>query len=79
MSDAQEHHVVMDVVSAVHEALGIHNIMATRIIILAETLEPNGDVAMWTATDDGMKPWHTLGMLTCAIQREQAAMVTDED
>jgi hypothetical protein len=71
--------VVDDAVIAVREALSGHNIMATRIVILAETIEPNGDVALWTATDEDVKAWHTLGMLYCAIQREQAGMITGED
>lgn len=74
-----EDRVTADVVIAVREALGQHEIMATRIVVLAETIEPNGDVALWTAVDEDVKPWHTLGMLTCAIQREQAAFITDED
>ena len=78
MSDAEEDRVVGDAVIAVREALGQHGIMATRIVVLAETIEPDGDVALWTAVDEDLKPWHTLGMLTCAIQREQAAMVTGD-
>jgi hypothetical protein len=74
-----DHDVVEDVVSAVHEALGRHGIMATRVVVLAESLEPDGDVALWSATDDGSKPWHTLGMLWCAIQQEQAAMTNDQE
>jgi hypothetical protein len=75
----QEKDVVEDVVAAVHEALGRHGIMATRVMVLAETLEPEGDVAMWSAVDGGSKPWHTLGMLWCAIQQEQAAMTNVQE
>jgi hypothetical protein len=75
----QEKQVVEDVVTAVREALGKHGIMASRVLVLAETLEPNGDVALWSAVDDGSKPWHTLGMLWCAIQQEQAAMTNGQE
>lgn len=77
-TDDEEHAVVTDAVDAVREALGKHHIMATRIVILAEAIEPNGDVALWSAVDDDLKPWHALGMLTCAIQREQAGMIEDD-
>lgn len=75
MSDQE---VVTDVVAAVREALGKHGIMATRVLVLAETLEPDSEVAMWTATDEGTKPWHALGMLDTAVLREQAAMMVEE-
>lgn len=76
--DGDERRVVVDAVNAVRNSLTTHGIMATRVVILAETIEPDGSVALWTATDDDLKAWQTLGMLTCAVQREQAGIIADE-
>lgn len=66
------------VVEAVRGALGsAAGEMATRVVVLAETMDADGVVALWSATDDDSKPWQTLGLLMWAVQREQAELVRD--
>ena len=75
----QERQVVADVIDAVRDALGRHGVLATSIVVLAETIEPDADIAMWTAVDAGTKPWQALGILHFAVQREQANLITDDE
>ena len=78
MIEPDERQVVADAIDAVREAIGRHGIMATRVVLLAETIEPDGTVALWTATDEDAKPWHVLGLLVCAVQREQAGVIEND-
>ena len=77
--DAGDRGIAADVVTAVRESLGTHGIMATRVLVMAETIEPDGSVSLWAATDEDAKAWHTLGMLAFATQREQAAMFEPDE
>ena len=66
------------VVGAVRDALVAEvGEVATRVVVLAETIDADGLLALWSATDDDSKPWQTLGLLMWAVQREQAQMVQD--
>ncbi len=74
MSDPTE-----EIVAAVRSSLGSKGEMATRIVVLAETMDGDGQVALWSATDPDAKPWQVLGLLMWAVQREQAGIIEDGD
>lgn len=76
MPDPQD--TAQSVVEAVRGALGANaGEMATRVVVIAETMDADGQVALWSATDDDSKSWQTLGLLMWAVQREQAGIVKD--
>ena len=70
------------VASAISEAMQSVDEMVNKWVACVETIDSDGRRALWALTDPDAKPWDTLGMLTFAVQREQAASLcdaTDED
>lgn len=49
--------------------------MATKWVALIETMDGDGQRGIWTLTSSEATAWDTLGMLTYAIQLEQAGLV----
>lgn len=78
-----EREIAAEIVAAAREALGRRDIISTRIIVLAESLEPDGSTAIWSAADTDLKPWQTMGMLEFLKYREVVLMtkmeLEDED
>ncbi len=52
--------------------------MVTRWVALIEVMDAEGDRAAYVMAPQGAKPWDTLGLLTFAIQTEQAASLDDD-
>lgn len=52
--------------------------LVTRWIVLAEVIEPEGERALVTTRQEDMRAWDSLGMLTFAVQLEQAALTRDD-
>ena len=51
----------------------------TRWVSLVEVIDPDGERALWCLTPDEMRAWDTLGLLTFAVQMEQAGAVDRDD
>lgn len=51
--------------------------MVTRWVALVEVMGADGDRAAYVMAPEGAKPWDTLGLLTFAVQVEQAAAIED--
>lgn len=65
--------------NALSDILGSEGEMVTRWVALVETIDSDGERALWCQTAENAKPWDTLGMLMFAVQQEQAGAVeTDE-
>lgn len=66
---------------ALSSALAEDDEMVTRWVAVIETIDTDGDRALWTMAPDGTQSWDALGMLTFAVQREQAhaTLRTGED
>lgn len=47
--------------------------MVTKWVALVEVMDAQGERSAYVMAPDGAKPWDTLGLLTFAIQVEQAA------
>lgn len=50
-----------------------------QFVACLEVLDDNGDRALILSCSPHMKSWHTLGLLTFAIQQEQAQAVRADD
>jgi hypothetical protein len=58
---------------AISDVVGEHEGgMATRFVLLLETVGADGNLGLWTFTSEGMRPYETLGMLAYGMQVEQA-------
>jgi hypothetical protein len=53
--------------------------MATKFVLLVETVDGDGVRALWALTPDELAAWESVGMLTHALHREQAAVLDDGD
>lgn len=62
--------------SALSEALHAEGDMVIKWVAAVETMDADGERGVWTLADDEASPWDTLGLLTYALQTEQAAAVT---
>ena len=45
----------------------------TKYVIIAEVIDTHGDRAIWLDSSDDATPWDTYGLLTFALNQEQAA------
>jgi hypothetical protein len=52
--------------------------MVTKFVVVAEIIETDGSRALVISTQDGAKPWDTLGMLQHAVARENGSVARDE-
>lgn len=52
--------------------------MLVRWVVCAEVIDQEGDRAVWALAPEGQKAWDSLGLLTYAVQLEQAAAVRDK-
>lgn len=64
----------------IHEALSTiiakyGSPITTKWVVLAESIEENGQRGMWMLTTPGQQRWESLGMLHYAIGKETAAEV----
>lgn len=59
--------------NALAEAVSGESEMVTRWVALVEVMDADGKRSLYSMTQHGAKPWDTLGLLTFAIQTEQAA------
>lgn len=64
---------------AISTALATQDEMVTKWVAIVESIDNDGLRALWLLTDEGAKPWDTLGMLTFGIQQEQVASIVDDD
>lgn len=46
--------------------------MVTKWVVLAETIDTDGDRGLWCFCNQGATAWDTLGLLQFALHREQA-------
>ena len=46
--------------------------MVTKWVILAETIDADGDRGLWSLCSESATAWDTLGLLQFALHREQA-------
>jgi hypothetical protein len=65
--------------AAIPEAFSAEGGFVTRWIVLAETIGPDSERALWTRTSPDLKPWDSVGMLRFAIGIEEAAWHRDDD
>jgi hypothetical protein len=61
---------LIDVLAGEHE-------MVTKWLTIAEVVDDDGSRWIRVLTNDGAKAWDNLGLLTFAVQSEQAAAVRD--
>lgn len=47
----------------------------TKWLALIESLGPDGQPGLWTATSGGLMPWDTQGLLTHALNMETAQTI----
>lgn len=64
---------------AVAGALQTNGEFLTKFVLLAETVDAEGNRGVWTATSDGMTAWDSIGLLQFALYREQQALNTMEE
>lgn len=62
---------------AISQAVAGETEMVTRWVALAEVIGPDGERACYCLTPEDARAWDTLGLLTYAVQLEQAGIVTD--
>jgi hypothetical protein len=72
-----------DIQKAISDALAevfrkIEDGMLTRWVVLAESLDDEGQRGLWLVAPEDAKAWDTIGMLTYALHLEQARSVTRE-
>lgn len=48
-----------------------------RWVLIVETIGPDGDRGLWRLASPENHAWETIGMLTDALNREQAKAFTD--
>lgn len=48
--------------------------MVIKWIAIMETIEEDGQSALWMLSAEGSRQWDTIGMLTYALERERAAI-----
>jgi hypothetical protein len=53
--------------------------MLNRALVLAETIEEDGDRAMWIGATPGTKSWDTYGLLRAGLAVEDAATARGEE
>jgi hypothetical protein len=63
---------------AVREQLQRHGILANHIVVLVETIEADGQVALWAVANEEVSGWQSLGMLEWAAARERAGATRDD-
>lgn len=59
------------------DVLAGHDEMITKWLAVVEVVDADGRRWLRTLTNDGATAWDNLGMLTFALQYEQAAAVRD--
>jgi hypothetical protein len=79
MSEADEVELNDAVLSAVREQFQRHGIVANHIVLLAETIEADGQIALRALADGEVSGWQSLGMLEWAAVRERAGAMRDDD
>jgi hypothetical protein len=47
----------------------------TKFVCLVEVIDTDGDSCLWAVASKNISSWETLGMLTWALQHEQAGKV----
>jgi hypothetical protein len=52
--------------------------MLTRWVVLAESIDEDGQRGLWLITQEDARAWDTIGMLTYALHLEQARTVARE-
>ena len=68
--------------SAVADSMASVDEMVNKWVACVETIDNDGQRALWVLSDPTSKPWDTLGMLTFAVQQEQSeslANISDDD
>lgn len=65
-------HIRDSVGNALAQAVAGESEMVTKWVALVEVLDADGERSAYVMAPDGAKPWDTLGLLTFAIQVEQA-------
>lgn len=58
--------------SAMAQAVAGQSEMVTRWVAVVEVMDADGQRSAYLMAPDGAKPWDTLGLLTFAVQVEQA-------
>jgi hypothetical protein len=53
--------------------------MATKFVVLIETVDGDGVRALWALTPDDLAAWESVGMLQYAMLREQAAVLDAQE
>ena len=61
--------------NALANALSDEGDMVTKWVLVAEVIGDEGQRGVWTLAPDDAAAWDTLGLLTWAVQLEQAAAV----
>ena len=71
-----QHCVEAGISAALHDA----GEMVVKWVLVCESMDDTGNRGVWTITDDDATTWDTLGLLTYALQQEQALTTSpDED
>lgn len=65
--------------AAISGVLGGEAELVTRWVAMVETMDSDGERALWALAPAGAKPWDTLGLLHFGIQIEQGAVNARED
>ncbi len=63
--------------NALGQAFGANGDMLTHWVLLDEIIDEDGERAVWNVASEDARAWDTLGLLTYAVQIEQAGIVGD--
>ena len=70
--------ILVKIGDALSQVMATEDEMVTKWVCLVEVIDTDGERGLWTLAPEGAKPWDTLGLLTHAIHREQAATIKRE-
>lgn len=63
-----------EVIDSIRSVLGRHGEMVTRVVAVIETINAEGERAVWTAVPDDSKAWDNIGLLDYALTLERVGL-----
>lgn len=71
--------VSADLTEAITAALNKHETsIVTKWVMVAETVDGNGDIGLWTCASKGLAVWDEKGMLHHAVDLTRAKTIRDQ-